>query len=157
GEDVAKSQRMVERHGFVDAVMHHAYGLIGKSQNPQNLRQHEASRYPLVELEAQEMLRAARRRRTSKHALEMTTRLSRIAREVQREPEHAVAHRRIHGIIRPLRQSVESSRESKRVDHCAVVEVEDPKSPERAHAIVVVVQRVRDLEGLGHCSGSLWR
>src|SRR6266404_5907429 len=86
---------MIKRSGVVDSALRVAPGLVGKSLEPEDPRERDASHHSLVKLEPNQRRPLNRRGIAIEHALDVAPRIRLISPVMQRDANHSIADRQI--------------------------------------------------------------
>ena len=121
---------MIESSGVVDSALRDAPGLVGKSLEPEDLRERAATHHP-TKLKPNQRRLLNRRGIATEHALDVAPRSRLISPIMQRGADHSIADGQIGRVAPILRQAVECLSERQRDAAFAAVQPTNPKPVER--------------------------
>src|SRR6266436_9559256 len=122
---------MIKRSGVVDSALRGAPGPVGKSLEPEDPRERDASRHPVVKLKPNQRRPLNRRNIVTEHALDVVPRIRLISPVMQRDANHSIADGQIGRVAPILRQAVESLSERQPDPAFAAAPPTSPKPVER--------------------------
>ena len=97
-------QSIIERDGVLrparvlDTLLDCAHRTVRKSLQPQDSRKVDTCRHPGIELEANDLTRAAGSSEIAERPFDVASRASLVAQEVVRDGNHPLAHHRSFGL-----------------------------------------------------------
>src|ERR1700730_2130742 len=115
----------------IDSALRDVPGPVGKSLEPEDPRERDASRHPMVKLKPNQRRLLNRRNIATEHALDVVPRIRLISPVMQRGANHSIANGQIGRVAPILRQAVEPLSERQRDPEFAAVQPTSPKPAER--------------------------
>jgi hypothetical protein len=122
---------MIECSRVVDSALRGAPSVLGKSLEPEDPREHDASHNPLVKYKPNHRRTLNRRDIATEHALDVVPRIGLISPVMQRDANQSIADGQIGRVALILRQTVEPLSERQRAPAFAGIHLTSPKPVER--------------------------
>ena len=122
---------MIECSGVVERSLRGAPGLIGKSLEPEDPREHDVSHNPLVKYKPNHRRPLNRRDIGTEHALDVAPRIRLVSSVMQRDADQPIPNGQIGRVAPILRQAVEPLSERQRAPAFAGIHLTSPKPVER--------------------------